>query len=222
MTDRSPAPRRAIRRPAGPLLCAALAVAAAIWAGCAVTKDNYEVLSFFFDGVPDPNAPIGSPGRPIRESPTYTIHQPYAEQKCVDCHGRRFNVTAVGSEICLKCHEGITDALPRMHGPVAAAACLWCHAPHESPYAALLKAPERDVCGACHTPAMLSGTQTPEHDPGSEVGCLECHSGHGGTVRYFLHAEARDAQRPPATPPQNAEPAPADPTEEPTAEEPRP
>lgn len=215
MTERSPAHRRGIRRPAGPLLCAAVAVALAIWAGCTVTKDNYEVLSFFFDGVPDPNAPIGAAGVPIRQSPTYSLHQPYAERKCVECHGRRFNVTAVGADICLTCHEGVTDALPRMHGPVAAGACLWCHAPHESPYAALLKGPERDVCGACHTPDMLSGSRIPEHGADSEVGCLECHSAHGGTVRYFLHAGARDGAPETDRLPPGAQAPPIDPTDEP-------
>ncbi|MCC7390417.1 MAG: hypothetical protein IT431_16815 [Phycisphaerales bacterium] len=222
MTDRSPAPRRAIRRPAAAAPCAAIVLAFIVWAGCTVTPENYEVLSYFFDGVPDPNAPIGSPGVPLRQSPTYSIHEPYADKKCVDCHGRRFQMSAVEPAVCLQCHETITDAQPLMHGPVAAVACLWCHTPHESPYAALLKGPDREVCGACHTPEMLGAAKTPEHEPDSAVSCLECHSGHGGTSRYFLHGEALlDQARagrpdPQAAPDPTAEPRLQNPGEEPT------
>jgi len=191
--------------------CALLAAGLGIWVGCTVTPENYEFLSYFFDGVPDPNAPIGAPGVPISQSPTYTAHQPFLDGKCVDCHGRRFNVTAVDATVCLQCHEGITEAQPLMHGPVAALACLWCHTPHESPYAALLKSPPREVCSACHTPDMLGAARTPEHRPDSTVSCVECHSGHGGTTRYFLHDPSL-LERPRASTPAS-EPAPDDPTD---------
>lgn len=214
MTERSPAPPRGIRRPAALLSCAALATALGVWAGCTVTKSNYEILSFFFDGVPDPNAPPGAGGRPIRESPTYSVHPPFAERNCVDCHARRFNMTSVDASVCLKCHEGITEALPHMHGPVVAMACLWCHSPHESPYAALLKGPDREVCGACHTPQMLGGTDVPEHGADSDVACLECHSGHGGTARYFLHGRGL-TDRSALPPDPTDEPPPQPPAEEP-------
>jgi predicted CXXCH cytochrome family protein len=202
--------------------CALLAVAFGVWVGCTVTPENYEFLSLMFDGVPDPNAPIGSPGTPITQSPTYTIHQPVVEGKCVDCHGRRFNMTAVDASVCLECHETVTEAQPLMHGPVAAMACLWCHTPHESPYASLLKQPPRELCSTCHTSDMLGTAKTPEHKPDSVVSCLECHSGHGGTSRYFLHGEALLDQaragrpHPEAAPDPTEEPRPQDRGEEPT------
>lgn len=179
-----------------------------IWGGCSVEK-NYDVLSFFFDGVPDPNATTLTRAdalRQMRDSPTYTIHKPFAEDKCEDCHGRRFNLSKQDSSICLKCHEGVPDEQPRVHGPVAAAACLWCHTPHESAYAALLKGPARGVCSACHEPSLLGTDTVPQHKPDDTTSCVECHSGHGGTVRYFLKqnapgvkaAAARDAGREPA------------------------
>jgi len=179
-----------------PLVVAgALALA---WAGCSVTTENYELLSFFFDGVPDPNAPMlpGASAAQIRQSPTYSSHAPFEEDRCAECHERRFNLGPADSEICLKCHADVPNEQPLMHGPVAAVACLWCHTAHESPYQALLKGPPRDVCTTCHDEALLSAARVPEHAPESTASCLDCHSGHGGTVRHFLHpAATADAQR---------------------------
>jgi predicted CXXCH cytochrome family protein len=153
-------------------------------------EKNYELLSFFFDGVPDPNAPLlpGATIEQIRQSPTYSIHKPFAEDRCADCHERRFDLGPADSDMCLKCHEAVPSEKPLMHGPVAAVACLWCHTAHESPYVALLKAPPRTACATCHDAAILSSARVPEHAPESLVSCLDCHSGHGGTTRYFLHA----------------------------------
>ncbi|MBK7404381.1 MAG: hypothetical protein IPJ41_07020 [Phycisphaerales bacterium] len=185
-----PGTRPTVRGFGGALTLAIGAACAALipWAGCSVEK-HYDVLSFFFDGVPDPNAPALSKAdqlKQMRDSPTYTIHKPFAEDKCEDCHGRRFNLTRQDSSICLKCHEGVPEEQPRVHGPVAAAACLWCHTPHESAYAALLKGPAREVCTACHEPSMLGTEKVPEHAPSDQTSCVECHAGHGGTARYFL------------------------------------
>lgn len=179
------------RMAARALVAAGLAAlsAAAVWSGCTVTAKNYKVLKFFFDGVPDPNAPIaGGPGAPadaMRRSVTYVAHKPYAEDQCDACHASRFRLTRNNSDICLKCHAGVPAQFPQMHGPVAAAACLWCHSPHESAYASLLLDRDRKVCGQCHSPAMLSAVKTPEHADESRS-CLECHFGHGGDARNFL------------------------------------
>lgn len=201
MTGRSPGWGWGDRRRAGLVACATLTFVG-VWAGCTVTPENYEFLSKIFDGVPDPSHPEWEPGPDgrgsIRKSPTYTIHQPYAEEKCVDCHGSAFRQSSLDSSICLKCHEGIPESQPRMHGPVVTVACLWCHTPHESPYAALFKAPPREVCSSCHAPGMLGTDRTPEHLPDSEASCLECHQGHGGTVRYFLRQSGHGMSEPAA------------------------
>jgi predicted CXXCH cytochrome family protein len=178
---------------------AALAVTGALWMGCSVQK-NYRMLSFFFDGVPNPNAlPItgaaGGPGA-MQASATYVAHKPYVEGKCDDCHQARFQLGKADSGICLKCHAGKPTEHPTMHGPVAASACLWCHVPHESAFASLLKAEPRKVCSQCHDSTMLSVDRVPAH---AEAGrsCLECHTGHGGEARYFLR-QARGADGAPA------------------------
>lgn len=188
MTEGGGNPSPGVGRIRGGALCAVgFAGVAFALRGCSVEK-NYELLSFFFDGVPDPNAMpvLASTGDPaaMRASPTYTAHPPYVENRCVECHGRAFTTSGVDSGVCLKCHEGVRDAYPYMHGPVAFGACLMCHVPHESAYSALLKGEPIKVCGQCHGPGMLDSERVPEH--ADATSCLGCHTGHGGTARYML------------------------------------
>jgi predicted CXXCH cytochrome family protein len=162
------------------------------WCGCSIQK-HHGILSFFFDGVPNPNDLEGASAAErqaaMRQSPTYSVHLPYAQERCSDCHAGFTIARTADSGACLKCHQGKNEQYAFMHGPVAASACLWCHAPHESAFSHLLKKSPRDVCVQCHTPSMLNMAVVPEHsDPGAN--CISCHSGHGGEVRYFLHNSA--------------------------------
>lgn len=216
MTGSAPARGWGSRRRTAWFGCA-VALGVAVWAGCTVTPENYDMLSFWFDGVYLPGSEGDTAG--IRNSPDYTVHKPFAEDKCVDCHKRRFNMTAADSSVCMKCHEGVPESQPRMHGPVVTMACLWCHTPHESPYKALLKAPPREVCSQCHGPGMLGTAKTAEHGPESEVSCLECHQGHGGTVRYFLHPRGEGGMSPT---PAGVAPEPTTPAESGAASTPQP
>jgi predicted CXXCH cytochrome family protein len=192
------------------LLTLGLVLGAIVWSGCSPEK-NYEVLSFFFDGVPDPNAPVlaTATGAALRRSPTYSIHKPFQEERCAECHGSRFNLGPEDSGICLKCHEEITSQQPMMHGPVVAGACLWCHAAHESAFEWLLKGEPRQVCTDCHDQDLLGIGRVPAHADETR-GCLECHFGHGGTRRYFLREAVEpvppaNTPEPPATTPQASE-----------------
>lgn len=169
-------------------------VAGLVWMGCTVTDKNYRLLSFFFDGVPNPNAlPImaesGNPAA-IRQSPTYVAHPPFLNNQCDACHRSRFTQEAITSDVCLKCHSGVPNEYPFMHGPVTAGACLWCHVPHESAFAHLLKARPRAVCTQCHEPALLDSERVPEHADESKS-CLDCHRGHGGQGRNMLRDSAK-------------------------------
>lgn len=175
-------------------LVAAAAGLAALWTGCTVTESNYKVLSYFFDGVPDPNAPALPAGvalgeQDLRRSPTYIAHKPYAEDNCAECHKSRFRLTMNDSAICMKCHAEEVSKHPRMHGPVAAGACLWCHSPHESAHAYLMRDRDRPVCMQCHSQEMLTTQRVPEHADEAR-GCLECHYGHGGPGAMFLRSGA--------------------------------
>lgn len=170
--------------------CVVALAAATVWLGCSVEK-NYKTLSFFFDGVPDPNAPAGRPGSQqageidIKQSPTYSIHRPFKDDACAECHGSRLRLSRDDSTVCLKCHAVKTTEHAKMHGPVAAGACLWCHTSHESAYPSLLKDQDRRVCLQCHEPGLLNSSRTPAHADAAR-GCLECHFGHGGERPLFL------------------------------------
>lgn len=164
------------------------------WVGCSIDK-NYKVLSFFFDGVPDPakvkevEAAAAMQGySDPRKSPSYSVHKPYAEEKCADCHEGRLRISKYDSTICLKCHDQKVSDHPVTHGPVVAQACLWCHSPHESAYPSLMKARPRDVCTQCHTAAMLENPRVPAHTDDTKD-CLACHFGHGSSDRYLMRPE---------------------------------
>ncbi len=181
------------RRPTDPAPARRLAVAAlvtiaaiALWSGCSVNKSNYKVLSFFFDGVPDPSLPVGALGGSADGKPVLVVlHPPYVQERCDECHKSKYRPTKNDSSICLPCHAAVQTQYPRMHGPVVATACLWCHNPHESSQPALLRFPDRKVCSQCHTESMLESARVPAHaDP--KRGCVECHSGHGSVQPFML------------------------------------
>ena len=167
------------------------------WAGCSVEK-NYDLLNKFFDGVPDPNA-VGPQGQAaIAMSSTYTEHQPYTDDSCFQCHPNpsEMLLTKDDSDICLRCHEGLNDQYPLMHGAVTGMACLMCHDPHFSAYEHLLREEAPGLCLQCHD--MGTGNPTPPHKD-LQQNCLECHNGHGGDVPFFLREQNDSKQSDPNT-----------------------
>ena len=160
---------------------------AAIVIGCSGRK-HYKTLSFFFDGVPDPAASAtGTRVTAERGGTKFTVyvHKPYAENNCKACHeGDRtqfFTLAAATGptpDKCLTCHADVPHQYPNMHGPVAVNACTWCHSPHQSANAHLLKSTPNKVCMQCHGPTGLSPSTANHTDP--KANCLDCHSGHGG------------------------------------------
>lgn len=167
------------------LVCA---LSAGVWSGCTVTKSNYKLLSTFFDGVPDPDAVMGTDGSGGAGSvklPSLSTHPPYIKEQCGDCHNTGARLNRNSSKLCLQCHEKVPTEHERMHGPVAAVACLWCHSPHESPQKHLLRDVDQKVCAQCHTPALLDAQREPAHADAARS-CLECHTGHGGPKPFQL------------------------------------
>lgn len=189
------------------LICGTLILTA-----CSTPHERYKVLSTFFDGVPDPDAPkkIAStqpadPDAPANGSVVtlsiVSIHKPYRERQCDACH------FATNGEIqdfekaydsCLRCHKKVTNNHTLMHGPVARAACRFCHSPHESTQPHLLKDTSIKVCTQCHDSQLL-GNKPIQHIDG-KTSCLQCHTGHGGEVRFFLVSKT-NATTQPATQP---------------------
>lgn len=163
------------------------------WLGCTPEK-HYKVLSFFFDGVPDPNAPVvtdgeegGTPGQPVARA---ILHKPFAENKCDACHatatGKFEDFDKADESSCAKCHEHVQTQFAVMHGPVAIGGCLFCHVPHESTIPALLVDAAPAVCMTCHDRELLPANP-PDH--ATDRSCLECHVGHGSERRGLLRSD---------------------------------
>jgi predicted CXXCH cytochrome family protein len=189
--------RRSIRALSLRAAVALVLLASSLWTGC-TTQKNYKVLSFFFDGVPDPNAPKLAPGQMLmgRQPGGAPIiiygHKPYQDQNCDACHASGIGTVLrpeslnISSTVCLKCHGKIPSEFPVMHGPVATVECLWCHTPHEADTKALLKAHSPDVCLQCHSRELLD-PNPPEHMVAT-ASCLDCHFAHGATKHGLLRA----------------------------------
>lgn len=180
-----------------------LLLTAGTFLGCSPEKRD-KVLRFFFDGVPERTA-SGTKSTAAMSGPTRYVHKPYAEQKCDSCHpasdlqleiGMASNVTPLESSVCLKCHGNIPNEKPVMHGPVAAAECLMCHAPHESGVAHLLRLRSPRLCMQCHAAGTTLSTRPEHHD--DKADCLECHVGHGSTKHGLLKPAPASATQPAA------------------------
>jgi predicted CXXCH cytochrome family protein len=170
----------------------ACVVAGALWQGCTVTRDNYTTLSYFFDGVPDPNgkfATVDVKTGQVNPLGKFSQHKPFVEEKCADCHSGVAVLSKNSSEICMKCHAAVPTQHRYTHGPVAASACLWCHSPHDAPRPHLLREDDRKLCTQCHAPGALDAEREPAHADESRA-CLECHYGHGGDRRFLLRHPA--------------------------------
>ncbi len=171
-----------------------------LWTGCNVEK-HYSTLSFFFDGVPDPNAPITDGSPTIDGRRIVVVHKPFQEEQCLQCHPDPANMqlTMDDGGICLKCHEEVQDQYPVMHAAVTSLACIWCHNPHMSAFPSLLRDDAPALCTQCHD-EQNSSTMPPPH-PDLSSDCLSCHSGHGGSEGHFLiggEENAQDEADPPA------------------------
>lgn len=156
------------------------------------SQKNYKVLSFFFDGVPDPNAPIVAEGSELDATGNAPkmlaiVHKPYAEGKCNECHAgdtSRFeSFQRLQSDVCMKCHATVINQYPVMHGPVSAGECLLCHNPHESSVKGMLNDDAPAVCTQCHVSEFLP--QDREHQDTTR-NCLNCHVAHGGEKHGLL------------------------------------
>lgn len=165
------------------------------------TSSNYNVLSFFFDGVPDPNAKnlksekvvFDSTGIKKREeilrkaTPKFILHGPFGAKMCGDCHNvdQGFALLKKEPDLCFKCHSNFETKVKFPHGPVAAGLCTACHKPHKSVNKFLLVRKEKDLCFFCHS--VLGIKQNKKHpEIVEDVNCVSCHNPHGNDKKYFL------------------------------------
>lgn len=152
-------------------------------------RSRYKTLSFFFDGVPDPDKVVSAPGdsrqradeRELKNK--FLSHGPYEAKLCEACHQRGSNALVLPMEkLCFKCHTmGLNKKY--LHGPVAAGSCRVCHDPHGSGRPFLLVSEAQKFCYYCHAEKAVSATQAHQ---GMEVSCTECHDAHSSDNRFFL------------------------------------
>jgi predicted CXXCH cytochrome family protein len=165
------------------------------------TPVRHRVLTFFFDGVPEPGtrptvgyAPPttteeGELGAP-RERPGVVgeiyAHPPYRNDRCGTCHDfRTGELTRTPQEgLCKACHMDIPGRATYAHGPVAVDACLFCHHHHTAAHPKVLRYNATATCFRCHKRADL--TKGPHHETIDQEACVTCHNPHGGADRFFL------------------------------------
>jgi predicted CXXCH cytochrome family protein len=115
-----------------------------------------------------------------------SVHAPYEEKLCDDCHDKN---TAEGfvvpkKQLCFKCHTNFIKG-EYVHGPVAVGYCLGCHEPHSANFPKLLKSGNGTVCAVCHREKRLASVLH-EKAAAQHLGCVDCHDPHYGNSPFFL------------------------------------
>lgn len=182
----SPKARLATLAP-GSVALAALVVLVALVAGCSSAKHR-RVLSFFFDGVPEP-ATVASAVPEVQASVGRRLvrageHGPYAAKLCDSCHDSKVTNALVApvDQLCVRCHE-LGEAKAYVHGPLASGGCTVCHDPHRSANRFLLVSASDSFCMQCHARADLS----PADGHGGEAAdCTDCHDAHMSDRQFLL------------------------------------
>ncbi len=182
-----------------------------VLAACSIERD-YALLSFFFDGVPDPRAPHAEApafGPAPRSGPLslaereahqrqrlpqsqLTFHAPFRDKQCGLCHEVRKSgawlqgvpdLAVPVESLCAKCHEAPATAF--VHGPVEMRSCQLCHAHHSSPNPHLVTtARVVDLCRRCHDTSTFATADA--HKEYGDRSCTECHDPHAGERQYLL------------------------------------
>lgn len=156
--------------------------------GCEA-RTRYKVLSFFFDGVPDPDKVAALATDRGKEAggkaprPLYRGHGPYEARMCDACHLRATNTLSLPiEELCFKCHA-LDIRKKYLHGPVGVGGCRVCHEPHGSGRPFLLVSEPQKFCFYCHDEKMVSGNEVHK---GVDAPCTACHDAHSSDSRFLL------------------------------------
>lgn len=180
------------------VLCLVTLTAWALSLACS-QPTRYQMLSFFFDGVPEPgraggagDAQTGDRTRPaVEPSPAvqpkrYYAHTPYRKNRCEGCHDPTSGqlIRSVSEGLCLICHSKLIADARFVHGPVAVNDCTVCHHFHGAPFPNLLLVDPVATCLNCHDRVDLSAGD--HHAALDQRSCEECHNPHAGDDRFFL------------------------------------
>ena len=177
-----------------------LIILVSVFGGCSSISHN-KVLSFFFDGVSDPNykelnavndslSQLDSTGiAEVTErvpKPQFTYHPPYRDKECSSCHDKssmgKFRKPQPG--LCYTCHRNFNETYDFLHGPVAAGYCASCHNQHLSKSDKLLLYKDRQLCFHCHNETIVITNKF--HEKIEDANCTKCHDPHGGESRFIV------------------------------------
>lgn len=115
-----------------------------------------------------------------------SVHPPYAEKRCNDCHNKETDSGFVTEKeaLCAVCHKNFLKGT-YAHGPAAVGSCLECHLPHNSPNPSLLKKRNGELCATCHREQRQAASL---HKTVAEksISCVKCHNPHAGNNPFFL------------------------------------
>ncbi len=153
-------------------------------------ETSYKILSFVFDGVPDPNLAQNTDStnsvRPDsteilliadKAKPQIYFHPPYKDKDCSSCHNNNMGQVSVRQpDLCYVCHENFENQYTNVHGPVAGGYCTSCHNPHKSKLPNLLVNSGSDLCFKCHDSQII---ENDIHAVAETSDCLSCHNPHG-------------------------------------------
>ena len=133
--------------------------------------------SYAFAGAPAPAAPAAPPP-PVAAAQRAATALP--EQSALE---RSINKS------CVACHEKAVKrfAKARIHAPVRAGACSFCHLDHGPENRLILLGREDRICARCHDPG--SEASRAAHGGFALEGsrCTECHDPHGGEAAGFVY-----------------------------------
>ena len=163
-------------------------------------ESRYKVLSFIFDGVPEPDFSdnIAEVNDSVLTSDSTNIlniaennktkvffHQPYLDKDCNSCHSNNDMGQKIKTqpELCYTCHENFEDEYAVIHGPVAGGYCTDCHDPHKSKFPELMLREGKDICLKCHDPQIV---ESDIHSLVEINECVSCHNPHGEENTFLL------------------------------------
>ncbi len=118
-----------------------------------------------------------------------SVHTPYAERRCADCHAGSKAPAKPERELCLGCHRSLGEELKtgRVHPALEqGAACSNCHVPHAAAQPWLLAKEQGALCGRCHAEqqdALASAAFA--HPPGPRGLCASCHDPHAESTEQL-------------------------------------
>jgi predicted CXXCH cytochrome family protein len=125
------------------------------------------------------------PPRSPLEPPVFfaSVHKPYAEQACGECHvvAESHALAVLDQTLCLRCHGAQVLRERWDHGPLNFGLCRICHEPHLSRFPHLQSQEQPGLCTHCHDSTSLM-TDIEDHRGAEEQRCTDCHDPHRSGV----------------------------------------